>query len=140
MLSQFGLTYPAPKNGPPDESPGFVASMPGVLQCAAAQEAATSNVGAGLADLGLPELNLTVTLDAVEGVPESLEAGRYLLTVSSDSNPSSAPADGPGSTGAMFLLLPDGMTLDDAMAHRPPSMSPCCRAAPRSGSPGPAFP
>lgn len=34
-----------------------------------------------LAALGLPELNITVTADSYEGVPEELEAGRYLLTV-----------------------------------------------------------
>lgn len=93
---------------------GIVASMPGVLKSTAAHDAhvqATPDAGAGLADLGLPELNLNVTPDTVEGVPESLEAGRYLLTLSSEADPSNGPA------GVLILQLPDGMTLDDAMAE-----------------------
>ena len=36
---------------------------------------------AAASELGLPELNLTLTPDAIEGMPESVDAGRYLLTV-----------------------------------------------------------
>ena len=33
------------------------------------------------ADLGLPELDITVTATGYEGIPDQIEAGRYLLTV-----------------------------------------------------------
>ncbi|MEA2531998.1 MAG: hypothetical protein QOG89_3642, partial [Thermomicrobiales bacterium] len=35
----------------------------------------------GFAGLGLPTLDVTATADAYEGIPESLEAGRYLVTI-----------------------------------------------------------
>ncbi len=34
----------------------------------------------GLAALGLPTLEVTVTAQGYEGIPASLEAGRYLVT------------------------------------------------------------
>lgn len=42
---------------------------------------------AGFTDLGLPTLEITVTAEGYEGVPESIEAGRYLvlLTAADDS-------------------------------------------------------
>jgi hypothetical protein len=54
----------------------FPMSMLSVL---AAQEATPTS---GLGDLGLPTLDVTVTADAYEGIPEMLEAGRYLVTIS----------------------------------------------------------
>ena len=45
----------------------------------AAQEATPAS---GFTDLGLPTLDITVTADAYEGIPASLPAGRYLVTVS----------------------------------------------------------
>ncbi len=94
---------------------GALASLPGVLRAAAQESspvAGAADVPAAWSDLGLPRLDLTVTPDGVEGVPESAPAGRYLLTVSG------APAsdDGPPA-GVLFLQLPDGMTMDDAMAQ-----------------------
>lgn len=61
--------------------------------------------------LGLPELSLTVTADAVEGVPESTEAGRYLVTVTGNVTPDD------WGKGVLLLQLPEGMTMDDAMAQ-----------------------
>jgi hypothetical protein len=90
---------------------GAFASLPGVWRGVAAHGQATPEATSALQELGLPELNLTVTSDTVEGVPESLEAGRYLLTLSSEADPS----NGPG--GVLILQLPEGMTLDDAMAE-----------------------
>ena len=63
-----------------------------------------------LADADLPRLTLTVTARRVRGVPHSLPAGRYHLTVVDD-----RPAA--QTTGALTLLqLPDGLTLDRALA------------------------
>jgi hypothetical protein len=74
---------------------------------------ATPEAGGAWERLGLPEITLTVTADAVEGVPESLPAGRYLLHLSG-----SGPVDPEqGAAGAMFLQLPEGMTLDQAMTE-----------------------
>ncbi len=63
------------------------------------------------ADLGLPEIELEVTSDAVSGVPESIEAGRYLVIVHG------APSADDYAFGSMFLQLPEGMSLDDAMGQ-----------------------
>ena len=36
--------------------------------------------------LGLPELDLTVTATSIEGMPATLEAGRYLVSVTIDAD------------------------------------------------------
>lgn len=90
---------------------GMLASLPKPIRAAAAQhDHASPAPAADLSTLGLPELNLTVT-DVVEGVPESIEAGRYLLTVAAEPAPDGPPP------GVMILQLPDGMTLDEAGAQ-----------------------
>lgn len=62
-----------------------------------------------LADADLPRLTFTVTARRVRGVPLSLPAGRYHLTVVDD-----RPVE--TTTGAVMLLqLPDGMTLERAL-------------------------
>lgn len=90
---------------------GALASLPGVLTTTAAQEGATPTAGPALADLGLPELNLDLTADGVEGVPESIDAGRYLLTVTGEPSSDTAPG------GVVILQLPEGLGLEDAMAE-----------------------
>ncbi len=50
----------------------------GAMPAAARQDATPTS---GLADLGLPGLDVTVTADAFEGIPDQLEAGRYLVTI-----------------------------------------------------------
>lgn len=58
---------------------------------------------------GLPELRITATDIAFEGVPETTAAGRYLITfVNTASDPEGA--------GVHFMHLPEGMTLDTLMA------------------------
>lgn len=96
---------------------GALTTLPGFLKSAAAhQDAATpgavaaSEVPAAWADLGLPEINLTIG-EAIEGMPESIEAGRYLLTVSGTPGPEDF------AIGATFLQLPEGLTFEDAMAQ-----------------------
>lgn len=101
---------------------GALASLPGAVKFAAAQHAhgdATPAVTAAPAAwtvLGLPELHLSVTADAVEGVPESIEAGRYLLAVEGEAAPDGPPP------GVMILQLPEGMTLDEAGAQAQASL------------------
>lgn len=54
--------------------------------------------------LGLPELSLTTTDDAIEGVPAETAAGRYLVTVTNEGTTESA---------AGFVQLPAGIEIDD---------------------------
>ena len=83
--------------------------LPGMGGSAIAQ--GTPAAGSSWSDLGLPEINLTYGADAVEGMPESLAAGRYLVTVTGEAN-TALEHDG----GVMFVQLPEGMTLEEAMA------------------------
>jgi hypothetical protein len=93
---------------------GALATLPGFLKTAAAHQATpaagAAAVPAAWADLGLPELNLTIG-EAIEGMPESVEAGRYLLTVSGEPGPEDF------AIGAVFMQLPEGLSLDDALAQ-----------------------
>jgi hypothetical protein len=91
---------------------GFTASL------AAAQDA-TPAAGADhlFADtMGLPELAITATTDALEGVPAETAAGRYVVTLT-------AEADVEFGAGVEFLMLPEEMTFDDfvAMFAGPPA-------------------
>lgn len=52
------------------------------LSVLAAQDATPETVPSAFADLGLPELNITITSTGLEGIPDETEAGRYLVTVS----------------------------------------------------------
>lgn len=78
----------------------FPLSMMSVL---AAQDATPESA---FADLGLPTLDVTVTADAYEGIPESIEAGRYLVTVS-------VSEDAGEFGGGVAFVQPDGMTADE---------------------------
>jgi hypothetical protein len=63
-----------------------------------------------IADFGLPRLTFSVTARRVRGVPLTVPAGRYQLTVIDD-HPSERTPD-----GVMLIQLPGGMTLEEAMA------------------------
>jgi hypothetical protein len=95
---------------------GAFASLPGILKTAAAQDAtpaspvAAAEVPGAWAALGLPEINLTVT-DTIQGMPESIEAGRYLLTVTGEAGPDDF------AIGAVFMQLPEGLAFEDAMGQ-----------------------
>src|SRR5688500_9858070 len=67
---------------------------------------ASPEAGSAVADLGLPTLDVTVTADGYEGIPESLEAGRYLVTVS-------ASEDTGEFGGGVSFIQPAGMTGDE---------------------------
>ena len=81
---------------------GFTASL------AVAQEA-TPTAGADrmfTEMLGLPELAITATADAFEGVPAETAAGRYVVTVT-------AAPDTEFGAGVDFIMLPEGMAFDE---------------------------
>lgn len=89
--------------------------------------------GAAFADLGLPEIAVTITESAYEGVPAELAAGRYVLTVTNALAPEEGPF-GPESAGAAFLQLPEDMTAEDFIAEAgPPAATP--EAADAAASP-----
>lgn len=69
----------------------------------AAKEAAPQSERA-LAELGLPPLDLTATVEGIEGFPEALDAGRYLITLT--------VAEGLELGGGFDLVQPLGMTAD----------------------------
>lgn len=64
---------------------GFLAAVlllpMGMMSALATQDASTESL---FADLDLPALDVTVTADGYEGIPDSIDAGRYLLTVTVD--------------------------------------------------------
>ncbi len=67
--------------------------------------------GPSLTDARLPRLTFTVTARRVRGVPLTLKAGRYLLTVIGEPVSPTSPG------GVMLIQLPDGMTIDEAMTE-----------------------
>ena len=67
-----------------------------------------------LADLGLPELNITVTADSYEGIPEELEAGRYLVTVTATEE--TTEIDG----GGVGFFQPVGPSVDEVLGMLAP--------------------
>lgn len=79
---------------------GAVLSLP-AIRVAAAQ-------GADLSSLGLPTLDITINADGFEGMPEEIEAGRYLLTVT-------AADDLEFGGNAAFVSPGPGSTIDDLM-------------------------
>jgi hypothetical protein len=93
---------------------GALTTLPGFLKTVVAQEATPATAAAAApeawAGLGLPEINLTIG-EAIEGMPASVEAGRYLLTVSGTPGPDTF------TLGASFMQLPEGLAFEDAMAQ-----------------------
>lgn len=65
------------------------------------------------ADLGLPEIAVTITDTAIEGAPADVPAGRYVLAVTSEAT-SDDPAT--GTTGVGFLQPADDMSAADFVA------------------------
>lgn len=94
---------------------GYFAAVPSRLSLAARQSAspAASPMPASnpYADLGLPEITLEFTSISISGMQETLEAGRYLVTIHGE------PSEEDFGFGTLFLRLPDGMTVEDAMAE-----------------------
>lgn len=81
-------------------------AMVAAVPVAVAQEATPTS---GLEGLGLPELDVTVTLEGYEGIPDQIEAGRYLVTVT-------APEEMEFGGGVAFVRPPEGTTTDAFLA------------------------
>lgn len=62
----------------------------------------------GFADLGLPTMEITVTAEGYEGVPESVEAGRYLVTLAA----SEEATEG----GTVSFVQPSGLSPEEFLA------------------------
>lgn len=73
--------------------------------------AAAARQNADLAVTGLPTLDITVLNDGYEGVPETLEAGRYHVTVRINENNAFG-----GFGGVAFMQPPAGMSPDEFLA------------------------
>jgi hypothetical protein len=79
----------------------FPITMMSVL---AAQDATPAS---GLADAGLPELAVTMTATGYEGIPEQVEAGRYLVSLTIEEGASEFGG------GVSFVQPPADMTAED---------------------------
>jgi hypothetical protein len=79
-----------------------------------------SPAGGGLADLGLPELDITVTATGYEGIPDEIAAGRYLITLTAAEDASDFGLGGigfvrpSGISGTEFLALMESTTGESA--------------------------
>lgn len=95
-----------------------LASSP-VARTVFASDATATPAGDPFASLGLQTLDLKVSANGVEGIPETLTAGRYILHL----EPSGPLGEGNNQTapGVMLVMLPSGVTMDDlaAMAATP---------------------
>ena len=69
--------------------------------------------GSGLVELSLPTLDVTITAQGYEGIPESLEAGRYLVTLT-------VAGDVGGFGGSIEFAQPVGVTADEFIAASAP--------------------
>lgn len=67
---------------------------------------ATPGAASPFADLGLSTLDITVTATGYEGIPDSIEAGRYLVTIS-------AAEDTGQDGGGVAFIQPSGMSADE---------------------------
>lgn len=88
----------------------FAASLPFSLKALAQDASPEATVANPFADLGLPEIELQFTTAEVTGMPESIEAGRYLVTIHGEPTPED------WAFGPLFLQLPEGMSMEDLAA------------------------
>ena len=88
----------------------------GMLPTTVAQDATPAS---GLADAGLPTLDVTVTASGFEGLPESIEAARYLVTIT-------AAEDTGEEGGGVAFVQPSGMSAEEflGMLSGPPPGEP----------------
>lgn len=86
-----------------------IASMlpAGMVVAHARQDASPEPSGGGLADLGLPEITVTIAADAFTVSESEIAAGRYLVTV--ENNHEEALA-------AVFQEIPEGATIEEMTA------------------------
>jgi hypothetical protein len=91
----------------------LLAGRVGTVLAQDASPASTS--GNPFADLGLPEIAVTITETAFEGVPAELAAGRYVLTVTNALEAGEGPL-GPEASGINFLRLTDDLSAEAFIA------------------------
>lgn len=90
----------------------LAALLGGGLVPVLAQDAAPASArGNPFADLALPEIAVTITETAFEGVPAELAAGRYVLTVTNALEAGAGPL-GPASSGVNFLRFTEELTAE----------------------------
>ena len=89
---------------------GALLLLPMTMLSVLAAQDATPAAGSPFADLGLPTLDVTVTADGYEGIPDTLETGRYLVSVSVAEDASEFGG------GIAFVQPPSGMSADDFLA------------------------
>ena len=111
----------------------FAVSMSGFTASLATAQEATPTAGQEhlFADtMGLPELAITATTGAYEGVPAETAAGRYVVTLT-------AAPDVEFGAGVEFLMLPEDITFDDFMAlfAGPPAGTPAAAEGTPTGEP-----
>lgn len=96
---------------------GLLALFAGSVAPDLAQNSTPISAGSNpFAALGLPEIHVTITATAFEGVPAEIPAGRYLLSVTN----ALAAGDGPFGaepSGVNFLRLSGDMTADAFIAQ-----------------------
>lgn len=80
----------------------FITMLFGSAAGSAAQEATPAS---GFTNLGLPTLEVTATNTGFEGIPDEIEAGRYVVTVT-------VPEDVEFGAGVAFVQPPEGMSPD----------------------------
>lgn len=80
--------------------------MFGLIPATAVQGAQAES---GLAGLGLPELSITLTTSAIEGIPDQVDAGRYLVVVTVD--------DDVEFGGGVGFIQPVGASSEDVLAE-----------------------
>lgn len=92
----------------------------GALAPAVAQEGSPGADGGNpFAELGLPEIALKLTEATIEGAPEELTAGRYLVAVT-NTIPAPDPSLGPPVSGVVFVQVPADFAAADFVAQLSP--------------------
>lgn len=95
----------------------------------AAQATPEGSLDNPFADLGLTQIDITVTDDAFDGVPAELDAGRYVVAFTNETS-------GEESSGGAFLQIPEGMTTDEFLElAAPPEATPAGDVAVAEASP-----
>ena len=92
----------------------FLVFTLGLVPALAAQDATPESE---FDDLGWPALNVTVTADAYEGIPNEIEAGRYLVTLTATEDTEFG--------GGVAFVQPEGMTPEEFLsaAAGPPDVA-----------------